>query len=76
MTDKVYEFWYNSCIHESAAACISLHKTKKGAEMALDFHKEEQKRFWRKCYPSIKEQMEMPFGMFEEWGVAERDIAE
>ncbi len=46
MTDKVYEFWYNDCIHESAAACISLHRTKKGAEMAMEFHKNEKLKKW------------------------------
>lgn len=74
--DKVYEFWYTDCIHESAAACISLHKTKKGAEMALDFHKEDQRKVWAQNYPTKKDQKEMPFGTHEAWGVAERTILE
>ena len=32
----VYEFLYNSNCCESAAATISIHKTKKGAEMAME----------------------------------------
>lgn len=43
MTDKIYEFWYNDCIHESAAACISLHRTKKGAEMGISQRAETQR---------------------------------
>ena len=38
----VYEFVYNSNCCESAAAAISIHKTKKGAEMAMEFHKAEK----------------------------------
>ena len=39
--DKVYEFWYNECIYESAAQCMSLHRTQKGAEMAMEYHKND-----------------------------------
>jgi hypothetical protein len=40
--DKVQEFWYNGCIHESSAACVSLHRTTKGAEMAMGFYLEKK----------------------------------
>jgi hypothetical protein len=36
MMDKVYEFWYNECIYDSDAQCISLHKTREGAEKAME----------------------------------------
>ena len=39
---KVYEALYNDCIHESSFATISIHKTKKGAEKAIAFHKMEK----------------------------------
>lgn len=32
---KVFGFFHNPCIHESAYALISLHKTKEGAEKAM-----------------------------------------
>lgn len=35
----VYAFKYCPCIYESADATISLHKTKEGAELALQLHK-------------------------------------
>jgi len=77
MIDKVYEFWYNDCIYESAAECISLHRTKKGAEMAMEFHKEERrKEFEELLEDSIDEYQ---FGKFDDmcaWGVRERIIQE
>ena len=42
----VYEFLYNSDCCEGAASTISIHKTKKGAEMAMEFHKNEIKQKW------------------------------
>ena len=39
----IYEFLYNGCIHESSYATMSLHKTKAGAEKALNEHKEKAK---------------------------------
>ena len=41
---KVYAFLYNSCIYESAHATMSLHKTRKGAEMAMEVHKAEKEK--------------------------------
>ena len=76
MADKVYEFWYNDCIEESAAACMSLHRTRKGAEMAMEFHKEKERKRWKKFYPTIKKQKERPFGMHEAWGIEEREVFE
>lgn len=40
---KVFGFFYNSCIHESAYGLMSLHKTKEGAEAAMQKHIEEKK---------------------------------
>ena len=37
--EYVYEFVYNDALWESSARTVSIHKTRKGAEMALDFHK-------------------------------------
>lgn len=59
--DKVYEFWFNECIYESAAQCMSLHKTREGAEKAMERHKKETEDEW--------EGIGVPDGM--RWGVSE-----
>ena len=82
--DKVYEFWYTDCIHESAAACMSLHRTEKGAEIAMEFHKAEKLKEWEESDKWQKEEYGdkyeilkgSPFGTHEAWGVAEREIRE
>ena len=42
----VYEFLYNSDCCESAAHTVSIHRTKKGAEMAMEFHKNKKLKKW------------------------------
>lgn len=37
-TTPLYGFFYNSCVHESAAALVSLHTTKRGAWQAMRKH--------------------------------------
>ena len=76
MTDKVYEFWYNDCIYESAAACISLHRTKKGAEMAMEFHKEQKRKEHEELWKDEPEEERFAFDSMCAWGVTERDIVE
>ena len=49
----VYEFLYNSDCCEGSASTISIHKTKKGAEMAMDFHKNEKLKSGNKNVKSI-----------------------
>ena len=39
----IYGFLYCDCIHESAYGTVSLHKTKEGAEAAMNKHKEEKR---------------------------------
>ena len=54
----VYEFLYNSDCVESSARTVSIHKTMKGAEMAMEFHKNEKLKEWEqtcKEYPPAKE---------------------
>ena len=70
----VYEFLYNSDCCEGAASTISIHKTKKGAEMAMEFHKHEKLKEWEKeCkeYPPAKE---YPFDFDQWWGVRECEL--
>lgn len=64
--NKVYEFWHNPCIHESNDGCISLHKTRKGAEMAMEFHKKQIVEEWAESDMDIPDYMD--------WGVRKRII--
>ena len=72
----VYAFKYNPCIHESAYATMSLHKTRRGAEMAMAFHKaEKEKEHWA-IYNRPDDYYTSPFGEFEGWLVTEMDVEE
>ena len=68
-TEYVYEFLYNPCTCESVSQTVSIHKTQRGAEMAMEFHRNEVLKEWmRECseYPSAKE---YPFGFHKDWSV-------
>lgn len=69
--DTVYIAMYNPMIYESSFGVISIHKTRKGAEMAIEFDREERRKEWLEMYPSKKEQEEYEFGKFESWLVRE-----
>ncbi len=77
MTDKVYEFWYNDCIWESAAGCVSLHRTRKGAEMAMEFHKDQKRKEHEELYKDIEPHPDnCKFDDMCAWGVDERTVLE
>ena len=66
MEDKLYGFFYCPCIDESVAALVSLHRTERGAEMAMEFHKaHELKSFEEWADESFT------FGQFERWEIEE-----
>jgi len=69
---KVYAAMYNPMIHESTWGIISLHETRKGAEMALSFHKENERKRWLSVYSKKTEPYE--FGKFENWTIDELEI--
>lgn len=79
---KVYAALYNPMIEESAWTTISLHRTRKGAEIAMKFHKEKQRKEWeehdkwqRKEYGDNYEHMKSsPFGTWQKWGVNEIEV--
>lgn len=75
----IYEFLYNSDCCESAAATISIHKTKKGAEMAMEFHKAEKQKQWDEMRkldesndPEYWKEFEWDFDQW--WGVRECEL--
>ena len=63
--EVVYEFWYNPCYYESEKECISLHRTREGAERAMEQHMKQ-----------IKEEMARVPKTAMDWGVRERIIEE
>ena len=66
--DRVYEFWYNECIYESASQCMSLHKTREGAGKAMERHKKETENEWKRVW--LKIPAYMAWGI-EEWIIEE-----
>jgi hypothetical protein len=68
---KLYGFYYNSCIWESAAGLMSIHLTKEGAQKAMRKHKAKEKKEWKEMYSTPEEQKDMPFGTHEAWFVDE-----
>ena len=76
---KVFEFVYTECIHESGCVTQSIHKTRKGAEMALTFHKGALKKEWDEDAP---ERQKDPwtrgwvFGEHEHWAIRETEVQE
>lgn len=81
--ETVYEFLYNSDCCESTAATISIHKTRKGAEMAMEFHKNEIKEIYETNYPKdskdknvIYMREEYPFDYDQWWGIRETKLEE
>ena len=75
--NKVYEFWYNDCVYECASISMSLHRTKRGAEMAMEFHKKQKQKEWDELYENEddKEFYNCFNNMFA-WGVRECEILE
>ena len=70
----IYEFLYNSDCSESSPSTLSIHKSRKGAEMAMEFHKNGIKREWEqecKEYPPAKK---YPFDYGQWWGVNEMEL--
>lgn len=79
--EKVYEFLYNSDTYESAAATISIHKTIKGAEMAMEFHKAEVKKEYETSFGSESKEYQKwlkdnPFDSDKWWGIRETNLEE
>lgn len=71
---SVYVFLYNSDCCESAATTISIHKSRKGAETAMELHKNEKLKEWEqecKEYPPAKD---YPFDFDRWWGVDEMQL--
>lgn len=72
--EYVYEFLYNPDVCESCSSTVSIHKTRRGAEMAMEFHRAEAKREWEEVceeYPSCGD---YPFDYNKWWGIVETEL--
>lgn len=67
--NKVFEFIYNSDCCESVARTVSIHKTKKGAEMAMEFHKAEVKYEHEELYKDFESDTEWDWDQY--WDIRE-----
>lgn len=77
MENKVYVFLYCPCIHESAHATMSIHRTEEGAKKAMKKHKDVKlKKFndYLKRNPHFTKYMK--FGEHEDWCVKEKELLE
>jgi hypothetical protein len=72
----IWAFMYNPMIEESAWATVSLHKTKRGAEVAMEFHKNEAKKEYEERKKRRGGHWPIEFGAFEAWGVQKLEIFE
>ena len=73
MENTLWEFIYCPCIHESVAATVSIHRTKKGAEIAMEFHKAEALKEFERWTKELSEDL-FKFGRNEYWEVREIEI--
>jgi len=67
-TNRIYAFLYNSCIHESSWATISLHFSKDNAIKAMQKHKQKKLNKFNKMYGQNNE-FGFKFGEHEDWCV-------
>ena len=65
----LYAFLYNSCIYESSLATVSLHYSKKGAEKAMQEHKQKELDKFNKMYAKNDNEFGFKFGEHEDWCV-------
>ncbi len=72
----VFEFAYSECIYESGCVTHSIHETRKGAEIALDFHKAHKRIEWEDLWETERERKEFPFGDMENWIIKETEVQE
>ncbi len=69
----IYKALYNCCVHESSYATISIHKTKEGAEKAIEIHKAKEKEEFDKIYKDNNE-FNFKFGEHENWDIAKTEL--
>ena len=77
MKDTIWVFYYNPMVYESSAAAISFHRTEKGAQIALEFHKNEEMKKWNEYLSFLDNEAKQWCGVFgehESWFIKEETI--
>jgi hypothetical protein len=70
ISEIVWEFLYNSSCCESSSATMSIHRSQKGAEMAMEFHKAEIKKNYDRVNEDDEEyKQDFPFDYDQWWGI-------
>lgn len=72
--NKVYAFLYCDCIYESGYTTMSLHKTQRGAEIAMEFHKAKAKKEYENIHSEFEPTFD--FGEMEGWIIQEMEIVD
>ena len=72
--EYVYEFLYNPDVYESCPSTVSIHKTRRGAEMAMEFHRAEVKREWEEVCEEYPSWGDYPFDYNKWWGIVETEL--
>ena len=72
---NLWEFCYSECYHEATPCMISLHRTQKGAEIAMAFHKEKLRQQWEESHKDGNP-FNLTFGMHDAWIVREVVVKE
>lgn len=76
----IYEAMYNPMVEESADCTLSLHKTRAGAEKAIEAHKAQIKKefengYWSKLSDKEKELFkDHTWDMFKSWDIHETEL--
>lgn len=71
---NIWAFCYTDNTWESAAATMSLHLTKKGAQEAMRQHKQKERDEYNSIWQTEQERKDFPFGQFQDWFVKEMEV--
>ncbi len=76
MTDleKVFEATYNPMVHESGDITLSIHRTREGAEKAIEDHKAIQKKEYDDLYKNDPDMVPGKWDDFQYWEVIETEL--
>ena len=67
-------FLYNPMIKESGWIPQSIHKTRKGAELAMETHKEEVLKEWEERFQTPKDKVQSQIESQMDWRICEYEL--
>jgi hypothetical protein len=71
----LYAFLYNPMIHESGYITVSIHRTREGAEKAMEEQMTEEKKRYKEWYENDKSyKLQFPFNWNKNWKIEEIKI--